>query len=100
MLLTRRLNVFITRYQDPDGHSVRPEIKRSPNNVYNVTYTPESVGDYVIPITFNDVAVPNSPFKVKSKPTGAAEKVKFVGEYIGWTHAWCNGILLLRVNDS
>ncbi|ESO10099.1 hypothetical protein HELRODRAFT_72745 [Helobdella robusta] len=67
--------------QDPDGHIVRPEIKKTATpGVYNVTYTPESVGEYVIPVKFNKEPVPNSPFKVKSLPVGNADKVKFVDE--------------------
>lgn len=68
-------------FQDPEGHVVRPEIQDKGNGLYAVTYTPESVGNYSIPVKFNGQDVPSSPFSVKATPVGDASKVKFVGKF-------------------
>jgi len=65
--------------QDPAGNRVRPQVVDNGNCVYSVTYTPESVGNYVIPVKFGGDHVPASPFRVRVAETGDASKVKFVG---------------------
>ena len=49
--------------------------------VYTVTYTPESVGGYVIPVKYGGDEVPASPFHVRVAETGDASKVKFLGQH-------------------
>jgi len=48
--------------------------------IYSVTYTPESVGRYVIPVKYGGDEVPASPFNVRVAEVGDASKVKFIGE--------------------
>ena len=45
-----------------------------------MTYTPESVGNYVIPVKYGGDEVPASPFHVRVAEVGDASKVKFIGE--------------------
>jgi len=51
----------------------------SGRGLYAVTYTPESVGDYVIPVKYGGDEVPASPFRVRVDETGDASKVKYIG---------------------
>lgn len=55
-------------------------MKKVGDGKYQVTYTPEGVGNYSIPVNYGGKPVPNSPFKVSAAPTGDASKVKFVGK--------------------
>jgi len=64
--------------QDPLGRSIRPVVQDQGNGVCAVPYTPESIGNYSIPIKFGGKPVPASPFNVKAAPVGDASKVKFI----------------------
>ena len=68
--------------QDPFGSSVRPQVVDTGNGIYTVTYTPESVGTYVIPVKYGGDEVPASPFHVRVAEVGDAGKVKFIGELL------------------
>jgi len=63
--------------EDPAGHCVRPQVIDNGNGIYSVTYTPEGVGCYIIPVKFGGDQVPSSPFKVRVAEVGDASKVKF-----------------------
>jgi len=71
---------LISTFQDPQGHIVHPEIQNKGNGLYGVKYTPESAGNYTIPVNFGGKPVPSSPFTVKAAPIGDASKVKFIGK--------------------
>lgn len=43
----------------------------NPDNTYQVQYTPEDVGQYTVQVNFGGQPVANSPFPVRSVPTGA-----------------------------
>ena len=58
---------------------MRPEVIDIGDGIYSVTYTPEGVGSYVIPVKFGGDQVPSSPFKVGVAEIGDASKVKFRG---------------------
>jgi len=60
---------------------VRPQVVDGGNGLHKVTYTPESVGSYVIPVKYGGDEVPASPFHVQVAETGDASKVKFLGLY-------------------
>ena len=66
--------------QDPTGNHVRPQVVDNGGGIYSVTYTPESVGRYVIPVKYGGDEVPASPFNVRVAEVGDASKVKFIGE--------------------
>ena len=65
--------------QDPTGNRVRPQVVDNGSGIYTVTYTPESVGSYVIPVKYGGDEVPASPFHVRVAEVGDASKVKFLG---------------------
>ena len=48
-------------------------------NTYIVTYIPHKDGDYKIVVTFAEIAVPKSPFKIKVSPGSDASKCKAHG---------------------
>ena len=50
------------------------------DGTHTVTYTPENVGNYVIPVRYGGDEVPSSPFKVSVAQVGDASKVRFKGE--------------------
>ena len=60
---------------------MRPEVIDNGNGIYSVTYTPEGVGCYIIPVKYGGDQVPHSPFKVRVAEVGDATKVKFRGNY-------------------
>ena len=59
---------------------MRPQVVNKGGGIYSVTYTPESVGRYVIPVKYGGDEVPASPFNVRVAEVGDASKVKFIGE--------------------
>jgi filamin len=64
--------------EDPTGNCIRPEVIDNGMGIYSVTYTPEDVGCYTIPVKFGGDQVPASPFRVGVAEVGDASKVKFV----------------------
>ena len=59
---------------------MRPQVVDSGDGLYTVTYTPESVGQYLIPVKYGGDEVPASPFRVAVAEVGDASKVKFLGQ--------------------
>ena len=59
---------------------MRPEVVDKGRGIHTVTYTPESVGSYVIPVKYGGDEVTASPFRVRVAEVGDASKVKFLGE--------------------
>jgi len=63
--------------EDPAGHYIAPEVSDRGDGTYSVTYTPEGVGCYIIPVKYGGDEVPHSPFTVRVAEVGDASKVKF-----------------------
>ena len=55
------------------------KVQDNADGTYVVTYVPEDVGTYTASVNYGGQTVPNSPFKVKTSPTGDASKVKILG---------------------
>ncbi|PAA52508.1 hypothetical protein BOX15_Mlig001981g2 [Macrostomum lignano] len=64
--------------EDSEGRPVAPRIEPQKSGVYLCKYTPADVGRYTVGVKYGGVEVPESPYHVRTEPTGDAEKVKMV----------------------
>ena len=56
-------------------------MKNDEAELYEVIYTAPWVGDYTVNVCYGS-PVPESPFHVTVSPTGLADQLKIIGEYV------------------
>ncbi|XP_069142475.1 filamin-A-like isoform X2 [Argopecten irradians] len=63
----------------PSGTKHDSIVTNKKDGTYNVLYTPEEQGPTTIDVTYDNMAIPKSPFKVNTVPGNDASKVKAYG---------------------
>lgn len=69
--------------RDPRGQPIKSLLEKVKAGEYAVTFVPHNVGEHVVDVTYGDVPVVGSPFKVDVYPVGDADKCRLVGEVLG-----------------